>query len=57
MNIAVIFFIFFVWIAIVVGICALFVWICKKIAESKISSAEEEAKKLVEMAEKQLAGK
>lgn len=35
MNIAVIFFIFFVWIAIVVGICALFVWICKKIAESK----------------------
>lgn len=35
MNIAVIFFIFFVWIAIVVGICALFVWICKKLQNLK----------------------
>ena len=35
MEIAVIFIMLFVWIAIAVGICALFVWICKKIAESK----------------------
>lgn len=35
MEIAVIFIMLFVWIAIAVGICALFVWVCKKIAESK----------------------
>ncbi|MFR7819324.1 hypothetical protein [Candidatus Pseudoruminococcus sp.] len=35
MEIAVVLIIFLFWIALVVGICALFVWICKKIAESK----------------------
>lgn len=34
MEIAIIFIMFLFWIAIAIGICALFVWVCKRLAES-----------------------